>query len=63
MNEDLITTSEMAAALHVSRQTVTRWIREGRIRHREVKVGQVARYQVRRSDFAAFVKRYVRGDW
>lgn len=55
--------ADVAAALHVSRQTVDRYIREGKLRARMIKVGKRGTYQIRRSDFIAFVKRYVRDDW
>jgi excisionase family DNA binding protein len=55
--------AEVAAALHISRQTVHRYIREGRLRARTIKTGKRGTYQIRRSDFLAFVKRYVRDDW
>lgn len=58
-----MSTSEVAAALNVSRQTVTRYIRDQKLRARMVKVGKQGIYQIRRSDFRAFVQRYVRDDW
>lgn len=63
MDEQIMSTSEVAACLHVSRQTVDRYIREGRLRARLLKVGRRGTYQIRRSDFLAFVTRYVRDDW
>ena len=61
--EDLIRIGEIAAEMHVTRQTVTRWIRDGLLPARRVKVGDQVRYQVRRVDYRAFVRRYVSGDW
>ena len=63
MDDEILSASEVAAALHVSRQTVDRYIREGKLRARMIKVGERGTYQIRRSDFVAFVKRYVRDDW
>lgn len=63
MDDEIMSASEVAAALHVSRQTVDRYIREGKLRARMIKVGERGTYQIRRSDFRAFVKRYVRDDW
>ena len=63
MDDQVMTASQVAAALHVSRQTVDRYIREGKLRARMIKVGKRGTYQIRRSDFVAFVNRYVRDDW
>ena len=63
MDDEIMTASEVAAALPLSRQTVDRYIREGKLRARMIKVGERGTYQIRRSDFVAFVRRYVRGDW
>lgn len=63
MDDEILSASDVAAALHVSRQTVDRYIREGRLRARMIKVGSRGTYQIRRSDFLAFIKRYVRDDW
>lgn len=41
--EELITTGEMAARLHVSRQTIDQWIRAARTPRREIRVGQQVR--------------------
>lgn len=61
--DQVMSAAEVAAALHISRQTVHRYIREGRLRARTIKTGKRGTYQIRRSDFLAFVKRYVRDDW
>ena len=62
MTDDrLMTTGEIAAALHVSRQTVTRWIREGRLEAVKLTPYQRPIYRVRVSRFRAFVARYVEG--
>ena len=63
MDDEIMTASEVAAALHLSRQTVDRYIREGKLRARKIKVGNRGNYQIRRSDFLAFVKRYIENDW
>lgn len=54
-----MTTSQIADALGVSRQTVSRWIREGRLAATAIAVGPRPIYRVRESDFLAFVRRYV----
>ena len=43
---DLVASSELARALGVSRSTVSRWVREGRIRPAEVTAGGQARFRV-----------------
>lgn len=63
MDDEVMSVAEVAAALHLSRQTVDRYIRQGKLRARMIKVGERGTYQVRRFDFVAFVKRYVRDDW
>ncbi len=60
-NDRWLTTTEIAAALYVSRQTVSRWIREGRLKAVAIEVGPRPIYRVRESDFRAFVHAYVRG--
>ena len=59
-SEPLLTTSEIAATLRVSRQTVTAWIRAGRLRAIAITVGARPTYRVRQADFQEFVRRYVR---
>jgi len=59
--EKWYTSTEISEALHVSRQTVTRWIREGRLKAVAIEVGPRPIYRVRDSDFRAFVRAYVRG--
>ncbi len=57
-----MTTSQVAARLGVSRQTVSRWIREQRLAAVATRVGpRRPIYRVREADFFAFVRRYVRG--
>jgi len=41
--------------------TVSRWIREGRLKAIAIEVGPRPIYRVRESDFRDFVRRYVRG--
>jgi excisionase family DNA binding protein len=55
-----MTTEEAAGAIGVRRQTVARWIREGRLPARRIQVGRRAIYRIDRRDLAAFVRRYVR---
>lgn len=59
-SERLLTTGEISAALGVSRQTVTAWIRSGRLRALTIQVGVRPTYRVRERDFRDFVRRYVR---
>lgn len=54
-----LTTTEVAEAMHVRRQTVTRWIRGGKLRARRMKVGQRAIYWVDRRELIDFARRYV----
>jgi excisionase family DNA binding protein len=55
-----MTTEDAANAIGVRRQTVARWIREGRLAARRIQVGRRAIYRIDRRDLAAFVRRYVR---
>jgi excisionase family DNA binding protein len=55
-----MTTEEVAQLLGVTRQTVSRWIREGRLGARAIQSGSRVIYRIRYSSFVAFVKRYVR---
>ena len=57
-----MTSAEIAATLRVTRQTVTRWIREGRLKAVTIRVAARPVYRVRRSEFRAFVRRYVEGE-
>jgi DNA binding domain, excisionase family len=59
--ERLYTTGEIARLLHVSRQSVTRWIREGRLEAIAINVSSRPTYRVSESRFRAFVRRYVQG--
>lgn len=62
MNTDrLMTTAEVASALRVSRQSVTRWIREGRLEAAKIRVSGRPIYRVRESGFRDFVRRYIEG--
>ena len=73
MNDDpSMSTAEVAQKLGVARQTVSRWIRAGRLRAVRIAVGAprseeglrraTAIYRIRPSAFAAFVKEYVRDE-
>ena len=57
----LMTTSEVASALRVSRQTVTRWIRDGRIGVVSIRVGPRVIYRIPESRFRRFLRAYVEG--
>jgi excisionase family DNA binding protein len=59
-NDRWLTTTEIATALHVSRQTVSRWIREGRLKAVAIEVGTRPIYRIRESDFRRFVQAYIR---
>lgn len=62
MSKDrLLTTQEVADLLRVSRHTVTRWIRSGRLRAIAITVGKQPVYRIRESDFRTFLRRYVEG--
>lgn len=57
----LMTTAEVASALRVSRQTVTRWIRDGRIEVVTIRVGRRVIYRIPESRFRRFLREYVEG--
>lgn len=59
-----MSTTEIAELIGVERQTVSRWIREGRLRARAIvgPSGEKVVYRVRHSDFLDFVRRYVRDE-
>lgn len=57
----LMTTAEVASALRVSRQTVTRWIRDGRLGVVTIRVGRRVIYRVPESRFRLFLRNYVEG--
>ena len=54
-----LTTTEAAALMGVSRQTVSRWIREGRLPAKRMRVGQRSIYRVSEHDLAEFARRYI----
>jgi excisionase family DNA binding protein len=61
-SERAMTTTEVARILHVSRQSVTRWIRDGRMEAITISVGSRRPvYRVTETAFRAFVRAYVRG--
>lgn len=62
MNDEWMTTDEVAQALRVTRQTITRWIREGKLAAVVIQTSSRPIYRVRRSAFRDFVRRYVRGE-
>ena len=55
-----MTTEEVAQLVGVTRQTVSRWIRENRLQARAIQSGPRVIYRIRYSWFLAFVRRYVR---
>jgi excisionase family DNA binding protein len=57
-----MTTEEVAQLVGVTRQTVARWVREGRISARKIGSGPRVIYRIRYSAFLAIVRRYVRDD-
>jgi excisionase family DNA binding protein len=61
--DDILTTTEVAQQIGVARQTVDRWIREGKLRARRIHAGKRAVYRIRRGDMYDFVRKYVSGDW
>jgi excisionase family DNA binding protein len=61
-NDRLMHTSEIAELLGVSRQSVSRWVREGRLKAIAISVGPRPVYRIRESDYRAFLNRYVRGE-
>ena len=60
-NERLLTTAEVAASLRVSRQSVTRWIRDRQLGAITIKVSGRTTYRVPESRFREFLQRYVEG--
>ena len=60
-NDRLLTTTEVAASLRVSRQTVTRWIRERHLGAITIRVAGKKTYRVPESRFRDFLRRYVEG--
>ncbi len=63
VDEQFMTSAEVAARIGVTRQTVARWIRDGRLPARRIRVGDRTIYRIRRRDFVEFVRRYVQDDW
>lgn len=55
-----MTTEEVAQQLGVTRQTVSRWIREGRLGARAIQSGPRVINRIGYRSFVAFVRRYVR---
>jgi excisionase family DNA binding protein len=54
-----VTTTEVAAALGVERQTVARWIRTGKLRAIRIRVGQRSIYRIEVAEVRAFARRYI----
>ena len=59
--EHLLTTAEVAAALRVSRQTVTKWIRDGRLDAVTIRIGRRVIYRIREGRFRQFLRDYIEG--
>lgn len=56
---DWLSTAEAAALIGTSRQSVTRWIRDGKLRARRIQVGERAIYRIDRRELASFARRYI----
>lgn len=54
-----VSTTEVAAAFGVERQTVARWIRTGKLRAIRIKVGQRSTYRIEVAEVRAFARRYI----
>lgn len=59
----LLTSSACAARLGVTRQTITRWIREQKLPARAIRVHGRAVYRIRPEDLNRFAERYVSDTW
>jgi excisionase family DNA binding protein len=59
---DWLTPPEVAARLRVSPQTVTRWIREGKLIAVRIQVGKRPFYRVPLSSYRAFLLAFVHGE-
>ena len=59
MTDEWMTTSQAAAEAGVQRQTVARWIREGRLPARAIRSGSRVIYRIRRATFAEWVRRNI----
>lgn len=60
--ERIWTCPEIALALGVSRQAVSRWVRAGKLRATVISTGERPIYRIRDRDFRTFLALYVRGD-
>jgi len=60
--ERIWTCPEIAELLGVSRQAVSRWVREGKLRATVITVGARPIYRIRDRAFRAFLALYVRGE-
>jgi excisionase family DNA binding protein len=60
--EPVWTVPEIALRLHVTRQTVSRWVRTNKLRATIITVGARPIYRIRDRDFRAFLALYVRGE-
>ncbi len=59
--ERWMTTAEVAEWIGVTRQTVARWIRDGRLKARRIELsGGRSIYRVRRADLIRFAREYIR---
>jgi predicted site-specific integrase-resolvase len=60
--ERIWTCPEIALALGVSRQAVSRWVRTGKLRATVITVGARPIYRIRDRDFRSFLALYVRDE-
>jgi excisionase family DNA binding protein len=61
-SRDWLTPPEIAARLQVSQQTVTRWIREGKLPATKIQVGRRPFYRVSLTAYRTFLRAYVHGE-
>lgn len=59
MTQRWLTTTQAAELIGVTRQTIARWIREGRLHARRIQVGERAIYRIEPTELAAFARRYI----
>ena len=62
MTERIWTCPEIATLLGVSRQAVSRWVREGKIKATVITVGARPIYRISDREFRRFLALYVRGE-
>lgn len=57
---ELLSTSEAAAVLHVSRDTVVRLVHAGSLRYVDLSTGNRPRIRIRRDDLAAWIEQHTK---